>query len=106
MLLASEVRHDGRCPIPGRRLAARASGSGMNTHLNYTLASRPETGRFLRGWALLTHGTFSGGIIAVDVALIVAMSCLTGIGYHLAAYDEIGDIPSFVRSACWRRASS
>ena len=69
----------------------------MNTHLSYTLASRPETGRFLHGWALLTHGTFSGGIILIDVALILAMSCLTGIGYHLAAYGEIGDIASFVQ---------
>jgi Undecaprenyl-phosphate glucose phosphotransferase len=69
----------------------------MNTHLSYTLASRPETGRFLHGWALLTHGTFSGGIILIDVALILAMSCLTGVGYHLAAYGEIGDIASFVQ---------
>src|SRR6185312_7073760 len=68
-----------------------------NTHLSYTLASRPETGRFLHGWALLTHGTFSGGIILIDVALILVMSCLTGIGYHLAAYGEIGDIASFVQ---------
>jgi hypothetical protein len=69
----------------------------MNTHLSYTLASRPETGRFLHGWALLTHGTFSGGIILIDVALILVMSCLTGIGYHLAAYGEIGDIASFIQ---------
>jgi Undecaprenyl-phosphate glucose phosphotransferase len=69
----------------------------MNTHLSFTLASRPETGRFLRGWALLSHGTFSGGIVLFDVATIVAMSCLTGIGYHLAAYREVGDIRSFVQ---------
>jgi Undecaprenyl-phosphate glucose phosphotransferase len=69
----------------------------MNTQMSYTLASRPETSRFLRGWAVLTHGAFSGGLIVLDIALIVAMSCLTGIGYHFAAYRGIGDIASFVQ---------
>jgi Undecaprenyl-phosphate glucose phosphotransferase len=68
----------------------------MNTHPSYTLASRHETSRFLRGRALLTHSTFSGGFFFIDVATIVAMSCLTGIGYHLAAYGDTGDPPSFV----------
>jgi hypothetical protein len=31
------------------------------------------------------------------VALIVAMSCITGVAYHLAAYGEPGSIPSFVQ---------
>jgi Undecaprenyl-phosphate glucose phosphotransferase len=68
----------------------------MNTHLSYTLASRPETSRFLRGWALLTHSAFSGGIFVIDIAVIVAMSCLTGVGYHLAARGLRGDVESFV----------
>ena len=69
----------------------------MNTHPNYTLASRPQTSRVLRGWAVLSRGTFSGAIFLTDVALIVAMSCLTGIAYHLAAYGEHGNISSFVQ---------
>jgi Undecaprenyl-phosphate glucose phosphotransferase len=69
----------------------------MNTVPNYTLAARPETGRVLRAWAVLSRGTFSGAIFLTDVALIVAMSCLTGVVYHLAAYGDPGDIPSFVQ---------
>ena len=69
----------------------------MNTHPSYTLGARPETGRTLRAWAVLSRGTFSGLIFLTDVALIVAMSCFTGVAYHLAAYGEPGSIPSFVQ---------
>ncbi|MGA3309293.1 MAG: undecaprenyl-phosphate glucose phosphotransferase [Xanthobacteraceae bacterium] len=69
----------------------------MNTHSSYTLASRPQTSRVLRAWAVLSRGTFSGAIFLTDVALIVAMSCLTGIAYHLVAYGDPGNISSFVR---------
>jgi Undecaprenyl-phosphate glucose phosphotransferase len=46
---------------------------------------------------VLSRGTFSGGIFLTDVALIVAMSCLTGVAYHLAAYGEHGPISSYVQ---------
>jgi len=69
----------------------------MNTHQNYTLASRPQTNRALRGWAVLSRGTFSGAIFLTDVALIVAMSSLTGIAYHLVAYGDPGSIASYVQ---------
>ncbi len=69
----------------------------MNTHQNYTLASRPQTSRALRGWAVLSRGTFSGAIFLADIALIVAMSCLTGVVYHLVAYGNPGLISSFVQ---------
>ena len=69
----------------------------MNTHQNYTLASRPQTSRVLRGWAVLSRGTFSGLIFLTDIALIVAMSCLTGIAYHLVAFGDPGVISSFVQ---------
>jgi Undecaprenyl-phosphate glucose phosphotransferase len=69
----------------------------MNTHQNYTLASRPQTNPMPRGWAVLSRGTFSGAIFLTDVALIVAMSCFTGIAYHLIAYGNRGNISSFVQ---------
>jgi Undecaprenyl-phosphate glucose phosphotransferase len=69
----------------------------MNTHQNYTLASRAQTSRILRSWAVLSRGTFSGAIFLTDVALIVATSCLTGIAYHLVAYGTHGNIASFVQ---------
>jgi hypothetical protein len=68
----------------------------MNMHHNYTLASLPQTSPILRGWTVLSRGTFSGAIFLTDVALIVAMSCLTGIAYHLAAYGEHGPSSSYV----------
>ena len=70
----------------------------MNTLPNYTLAARPESGRMLlRGWAALSSGTFSGAIFLTDIALIVAMSCLTGVAYHLAAYGDRGNVAEFVQ---------
>ena len=72
-------------------------GQGDDDNQNYTLASRPQTSRVLRGWAVLSRGTFSGAIFLTDVALIVSMSCLTGIAYHLAAYGEPGHISSYAQ---------
>ena len=69
----------------------------MNTHQNYTLASRPQTSRALRGWAVLSRGTFSGAVFLTDIALIVGMSSLTGVVYHLVAYGNPGLISSFVQ---------
>jgi Undecaprenyl-phosphate glucose phosphotransferase len=69
----------------------------MNTHPSYTLASLPQTGRFLRARAVLLRGTFAGAIFLTDVAFIIAMSCLTGIAYHLAAYGKPGNVASFVQ---------
>jgi Undecaprenyl-phosphate glucose phosphotransferase len=69
----------------------------MNTLPSYTLASPPQTGRFLRAWAVLSRGTFSGAIFLLDVLLIVAISCGTGTAYSQAAYGDPGDVSSFVR---------
>ena len=69
----------------------------MNTLPSYTLASRPQMSRFLRAWAVLSRGTFCGVIFLLDVALILAMSCGTGVAYSLAAYGDPGDVSSFLR---------
>ena len=69
----------------------------MNTHPNYTLASRPQTGRFLRARVVLMRGTFGASIFLTDIAFIIAMSCLTGIVYHLVAYGAPGNIPLFLQ---------
>jgi Undecaprenyl-phosphate glucose phosphotransferase len=92
-----------RCPIssqrPDRDVLKRDSRARapMNTHPSYTLASRPQTSPFLRVWAALFRGTFSGAIILSDVALIVGVSCLTGIVYHLAAYGDPGNVAAFLQ---------
>ena len=68
----------------------------MNTHPSYTLGSRPQTGRYPRaGGAVARH--LCRRIILTDVAFIVAMSCLTGIAYHLATYGKPGNIILFMQ---------
>jgi Undecaprenyl-phosphate glucose phosphotransferase len=69
----------------------------MNVQPSYTLSSPPETSHLLRGWALLSRGTFSGAIFLIDVATILAMSLLTGVSYYLAVYGDAGDMSSYVR---------
>jgi Undecaprenyl-phosphate glucose phosphotransferase len=69
----------------------------MNTHQSYTLASQPQTSPLLRAWAVLSRGTFSVAIFVSDVALIVAMSCITGVPYHFYAFGYRGDLSSIVQ---------
>ena len=70
----------------------------MNTHhQSYTLTSKPQTNPVLRAWAVLCRGTFSAAIFAADVALIVAMSCLTGVVYYRIAFGYPGSLPSFIQ---------
>jgi len=69
----------------------------MNTQQNYTLAAAPQTSPLLRAWAVLSRGTFSGAIFVADIALIVAMSVMTGVAYHLAAFGYPGNIPSLIQ---------
>src|SRR5271156_4046212 len=69
----------------------------MNVQPSYTLASPPQTSRMLRGWALLSRGTFSTAIFLIDVAAILAMSFITGIAYYLVVYGDIGDMSSYVK---------
>jgi Undecaprenyl-phosphate glucose phosphotransferase len=67
----------------------------MNQQSSYTLASPLQTSRLLRGWALLSRGTFSTAIFLADVSWIIAMSCVTGMIYHHFAYGDIGIIASY-----------
>jgi hypothetical protein len=69
----------------------------MNTVQSYTLACRPQTSRFLRRWALLSHGAFSSLLFLLDVALIVAVSCVTGIAYYFSSTGAYGEISPCVQ---------
>ncbi|MGB7036951.1 MAG: undecaprenyl-phosphate glucose phosphotransferase [Xanthobacteraceae bacterium] len=64
----------------------------MNVQPSYTLVSQPRNNRVLRGWALLSRGTFAVAIFLLDVALIVATSLLTGIAYYSFVYGDIDQI--------------
>ncbi len=69
----------------------------MNVQPSYTLASPPQTSRVLRAWARLSRGTFSIAIFLIDVALIVATSCITGMVYYRIAYGDIDEISRCVQ---------
>ena len=69
----------------------------MNVQPNYTLVSQPPTSRLLRAWASLSRGTFSMAIFLIDVALIVATSCATGVVYYRVAYGDIDEISRCVQ---------
>ena len=68
----------------------------MSTVPNYILTSRSDTGRLARIWTALVGNTLPAAILIGDIAIIVAMSCLTGIGYHLAVYNELGEVLTFL----------
>ena len=68
----------------------------MSTVPNYTLTSRPETNRVVRAWTAIIRNMLPTLLLLGDVAVIVSLSCFTGIGYHVAVYSEIGDILAFL----------
>jgi Undecaprenyl-phosphate glucose phosphotransferase len=67
----------------------------MNFHQSHSLASRNDTRRFLRRWTAVTRTTILGAFLLTDFAVIVAMSWLTGVSYHLMVYQEAGDIINY-----------
>ena len=68
----------------------------MSTVPNYILTSRSDTGRLARVRAALVGNMLPAAILLGDIVIIVAMSCLTGIGYHLAVYRELGEVLTFL----------
>jgi len=54
-------------PFVLSRFGARETTTAAPMNQNYTLASRPQTSRVPRGWAVLPRGTFSGSILMTDV---------------------------------------
>jgi Undecaprenyl-phosphate glucose phosphotransferase len=69
----------------------------MNTPLSYTLVARADHNRTLNAWSAAARGVFSAAVFLTDVTFIVAMSCFTGIAYHLAVYGEAGNVASFIQ---------
>jgi Undecaprenyl-phosphate glucose phosphotransferase len=67
----------------------------MNMHIGYTLVSRSGTSRSARQWAIAAAATLSAGFFIADIGVIIAMSLITGIGYHRVVYNELGDTLSF-----------
>jgi Undecaprenyl-phosphate glucose phosphotransferase len=68
----------------------------MNFHQPHTLTSRIDTRQFQRQWTAVARTTILGGFLLADFAVIVAMSWLTGISYHLMVYQEVGEIINYL----------
>jgi Undecaprenyl-phosphate glucose phosphotransferase len=68
----------------------------MNVHHSYALTSRTDTNQFLRRWTSLSRTALFSAILLSDIAVIVTMSWLTGVSYHLIVYGFAGDIVSYL----------
>jgi polysaccharide biosynthesis protein PslA len=69
----------------------------MNFHQPHALASRIDTSRLLRRWTTVARTTILGAFLLADFAVIVAMSWLTGISYHLVVYQYGGDTINYLQ---------
>src|SRR5947209_8845698 len=69
----------------------------MNFHQPHALVSRIDTSRLLRRWTSLSRTTVLGGFLIADFAVIVAMSWLTGISYHLVVHQYAGDAVNYLK---------
>src|SRR5581483_7112467 len=56
----------------------------------------PEAARPARWWSVLVRSTVTVAAVLADVAVIVTVSVLVGLGYHLAMYGTLGPVPGFV----------
>ena len=64
----------------------------MNFHDSFALTSRIDTSAFLRRWPTLTRTGILAAFLLVDFLVIVAISWLTGVSYHLAVYEDAGEM--------------
>src|SRR5271165_2432938 len=68
----------------------------MTVQQTYSLTSPLGVNRFLRRWTSLSRVAFCGTILLLDIAVIVSMSWLSGLGYHFIVYRETGDVVSYL----------
>jgi hypothetical protein len=86
-----------QCGAHDRAATTSRSKPAMNFHQPHVLASRIDTGRFLRRWTTVARTTVLGAFLLADFAVIVAMSWLSGISYHLIVYQYAGDTVSYLK---------
>ena len=68
----------------------------MNVHYAYALTSRTDTNQFLRRRTSLSRMALFSAVLLSDFAVIVTMSWLTGVGYHLLVHGFPGDLMSYL----------
>ena len=69
----------------------------MTTVQSYTLTCRPQTSRFLRRWALLSHGAVFSVLFLLDVALIVAIASAPASPTTSLPVEGHGEISPFIQ---------
>ena len=77
-------------------LCRSTADRAMRTHPSPALVAQSGTSRAPRRRAELTHLVLISAWLIADIATIIAMSCLTGLAYHLVIYGEAGDLISFL----------
>ena len=65
-------------------------------HHGLALTYRTDTNRLLRRWTWFSRTALFAAVLLSDVAVILTMSWLTGVGYHLVVYGTTGDLVSFL----------
>jgi Undecaprenyl-phosphate glucose phosphotransferase len=73
------------------------SKRAMNLHQSHAFNSRIDTIRFLRRWPAVTRTAILGAFLLADFAVIVAMSWLTGISYHLIVHRYAGESVNYLK---------
>src|ERR1041384_167419 len=73
------------CPALGRRMAMTILPHSM------LVAARPA-----RWWSAFARSTIGGASVAADAAVIIGVSVLIGLAYHLAIYGSVGPLRGFV----------
>ena len=66
--------------------------------MSHTLISRFGGDRLLRSRKKLTGEAIQVAIVAGDLLAIVAASVLSGVAYHQAVYDNVGEVLTFLRT--------
>src|SRR6266853_1757890 len=69
----------------------------MNFHQPTVLTSRIDTSRLFRRWTTVARTTIVGAFLLADLAVIVALSWLTGISYHTIVYQFSGDSINYLK---------
>jgi len=77
--------------------ASSRSRPDMNYHQPHALTSRIDTGRLLRRRTSVARSTVLGAFLLADFTVIVAMSWLTGISYHLIVHQYAGDSVNYLK---------
>jgi Undecaprenyl-phosphate glucose phosphotransferase len=85
------------CSARDRAATTSRSKPAMNFHQPHALASRFDTVQLLRRWTTVTRAAILGAFLLADFAVIVAMSWLTGVSYHLIVYQYAGDVINYLK---------